>query len=81
MTNHIKFSNFFEPTPKNLKKLAWTLKGFFGTVGASITSISTIGVDKVDVIKVYIGLGCMIFAALCDVVIEMLTPTKEDELQ
>jgi hypothetical protein len=80
MTNRIKLSNFFEPTPKKLKKLAWTLKGFFGTVGASITSISTIGVDKVDVIKIYIGMSCMIFAALCDVFIELLTTTKEDEL-
>lgn len=73
MTKYIKLSNLFEPTPKNLKKLAWALKGFFGTVGTSVLTISTIGVDQVDVIKVYIGLGCMIAAPLCDVFIEMLS--------
>lgn len=73
MTKYIKLSNFFEPTPKNLKKLAWTLKGFFGTVGTSIIGLSTIGVDEVAVVKVYIGLACMIAAPLCDVFIEMLS--------
>lgn len=64
----ININNFWEPTPKKIKRIAWAIKGFTGSIGA--------GAIVAD--YKWVGLSILIIGAVCDAVLEFFK--EEDEV-
>lgn len=61
--------NFFQPTPKKLKKLAWSVKAATGS--ASLTLI-------LNDYK-WLGIGAALIGTMCDFTIELFTDGEADK--
>ena len=62
----MKLSNFWEHTPKKVKRIAWSIKAFTGSIGAA----AIVSDHK------WIGLSILLTGAICDAVLEFF---KEEE--
>lgn len=64
----INSNHFLAPTPKKIKRLAWSIKAFTGTIGAGAVAAD----------YKWIGLSILLIGALCDAILEFY---KEEDTQ